>query len=124
MSNRIENNTSMTSNDFSCNYGNIKITENLHLLSEEVNTKFTFTVDYHGDMIDLAISEDQDGVSIPRFAILVDDSNSDERYVLSVLESPLILYFGSNLCDTIKVFVSSDIESIFKHMKDEILNGL
>jgi len=99
------------------------ITEKLELLSKEVNTKFTFTVDDDGNMIDLTISEDRDGIKIPRFAILVDENDVDEKYALSVLESPITIYFGSNLCDTIRVFVSSDIEEIFHHMKDEVQNN-
>jgi len=99
------------------------ITERLQLLSRELNTKFTFTVDDDGHMVDLKICEDRDGFLVPRFAILVDEENSDERYVLSVLESPLTIYFGSEICETIKVFVSPDIESIFKHMKDEALEN-
>jgi len=99
------------------------ITERLHLLSEEVKTKFTFKIDDYGNMVDLTISEDQGGVYIPKFAILVDEKNSDEKYVLSVLESPLTVYFGSNICETTKVFVSSDIEEIFQHIKDEVVNG-
>jgi hypothetical protein len=98
------------------------ITEPLHLLSEELKTKFTFKMDDYGNMVDLTISEDQSGVQIPRFAILVDENDSDEKYVLSVLESPLTVYFGSNICETTKVFVSSDIEKIFRHMKDEVIN--
>ena len=99
------------------------ITEELHLLSEELETKFTFTVDDDGDMVDLTVMENQHGIPIPRFAILVDEGDSDERYVLSVLESPLTVYFGSNLFETVKVFVSSDIESVFQHMKEEVVNS-
>jgi len=99
------------------------ITEQLELLSKEVNTKFAFTVDEDGNMIDLTISEDRDGVQIPRFAILVDEDDEDEKYALSVLESPLTIYFGSNLCETIRVFVSADIEEIFQQMKDEVLKN-
>jgi hypothetical protein len=95
------------------------ITEKLYLLSKEINTKFVFKVDDSGNMVDLTISEDQDGVFIPRFAILVDEESPDEKYVLSVLESPLTIYFGSNIFETTKIFVSSDIEEIFKHMKEE-----
>jgi hypothetical protein len=97
------------------------ITERLHLLSKEVNTKFTFQVDDYGNMVELSICEDQGGVSIPKFAILVDDEDSDEKYVLSVLESSLTVYFGSNIFETAKVFVSSNIEEIFKHMRDEVV---
>ena len=97
------------------------ITEKLNLLSSELETKFTFSVDDDGNMVDLKISEDQGGILIPKFTILIDEYSKDEKYVLSVLESPLSIYFGSNIFDTTKFFVSSDIEEIFKHMKEEIL---
>ena len=97
------------------------ITERLELLSEELNTDFTFTVDCEGNITDFTILEEQDGVNIPRFAILVDEFSSEEKYVLSVLESPLIVHFGTNLGDTIRVFVSSDIEEVFQRMKEEVL---
>jgi hypothetical protein len=96
------------------------IKEKLNLLSSELKTKFTVSVDDHGNMVNLKISEDQDGMLIPKFTILVDEEDSDEKYVLSVLESPLTIYFGSNLCETTKFFVSPDIEEIFDHMKEEI----
>lgn len=95
--------------------------EKLNLLSSELKTKFTVSVDDHGNMVNLKISEDQGGMLIPKFTILVDEEDSDEKYVLSVLESPLTIYFGSNLCETTKFFVSQDIEDVFKHMKEEIL---
>jgi hypothetical protein len=97
------------------------ITEELQLLSDEMNTKFVFKIDDYGNMVDLTISESEDGISIPRFALLVDEYSTDEKYVLSVLESPLTIYFGSNICETTKVFVSSNIEEIFEHIKSEVI---
>lgn len=98
------------------------ITENLHLLSDELQTEFTFTVDEYGDMVDLTISENESGVPVPRFTILVDENSKSEKYVLSILESPHTIYFGSNIFETAKVFVSSDIEEVFKRMKEETLS--
>ena len=98
------------------------ITERLYLLSEEVNTQFTFSMDDLGNMVDLTISQNQNGVEIPKFTILVDE-DSEEKYVLSVLESPLAVYFGSNIFETSKVFVSSDIEEIFDQIKKEVMES-
>lgn len=97
------------------------IQKRLDLLSDELNTKFVFTVDRSGNMTDLKIVEEIEGISIPRFAILVDNENKSEKYVLSVLESPYTLYFGSDICETINVFVSNDIEEIFTEMKKATL---
>ena len=97
------------------------IQERLDLLSDELNTKFVFTIDHSGNMTDLNILEEVEGIPIPRFAILVDNDNEKEKYVLSILESPYTLYFGSDICETISVFVSGNIEEIFKEMKKEAL---
>ena len=97
------------------------ITEKLRILSSELETDFEFTIDEYGSMVDMTILENMDGISVPRFALLVDDENSDERFVLSVLESPETILFGSSICETIKVFVSSNIEEIFEVMKKETL---
>jgi hypothetical protein len=99
------------------------ITERLQLLSDELNTEFTFSVDDYGNMVDLKISETKQGICLPRFAILVDDGSLDERYVLSVLELSQTVYFGSDICETIKVFVSPNIEEIFRVIKEEVLNS-
>jgi hypothetical protein len=98
------------------------ITERLQLLSDELQTKFVFTVDEYGEMTDMVVLEEMEGIPIPRFAILIDDGNLAEKYILSVLESPQTIYFGSDLCETTKVFVSADIEKIFETMKKEVLS--
>ena len=97
------------------------IKQRLQILSDELGTEFVFSVDEDGNMVDLTIAEKLEGVSIPRFTLLVDDNDPNERYVLSVLESPLTVYFGSNICETMNVFVSNDIEEIFRVMKEESL---
>jgi len=100
------------------------IQERLQLLSDELGTEFEFSVDEDGNMIDLAIVENKEGFSIPRFTLLVDNNNPDEKYVLSVLETPFTVYFGSNICDTVNVFVSNDIEQVFEVMKQETLKSI
>ena len=100
------------------------IQQRLQLLSDEVGTEFVFSVDDDGNMVDLKIAENEEGVPIPRFTILVDENNPKERYVLSILESPLTVYFGSNICETTNVFVSDDIEKIFEVMKQEALKHI
>ena len=97
------------------------ITERLKIFSSELETDFSFSIDDNGDMVDLQISEVTKGIPCPRFAILVDIEHETEKYVLSVLESPQTVYFGSNICETIKVFVSNDMDVIFNKMKEEVV---
>lgn len=91
------------------------IKQHLQLLSEELDTKFSFEVDTYGHIVDLTILEEENGINIPKFTILVDKESNE--YILSILDSPISVYFGSNIMETVKFFVSNDIEEIFSIIK-------
>jgi len=98
------------------------IEQRLDKLSQDLGIKLTFKVEKEEKFVDIFIYQTLDNVPIPCFSILCDLLSQDEKYVLSVLESPITVLFGSELCDTISVFTSNDLEPIFLAMESEFKN--